>query len=210
MRVKGQNLVRSITLLLMICLANMLVFASVPSSSNSNLATSGILSVFDQDSAFVNGNIARDGTTILSGSEIKTDKSGARINLNGLGSIDLAAGTSALLTFTSGQITLNISTGEARLVSIKGVTGVLTTPEGEVLKTDPSMEVSTVGNNVDDKDYKDANGKCIDANKNGKLECDNTGSGGLTNGQIAAIALGVGGAVLFGAIWASRNVSPTR
>src|SRR5476649_187717 len=102
MRVKSQKAVRVVTLFVLVCLANIFVFAGAPnaSSTSSNLTTTGILSVFDMESALVNGNIARNGTTILSGSEIKTDKNAARIDLKGLGSIELAAGTSAKLSFT--------------------------------------------------------------------------------------------------------------
>lgn len=228
MRDRGQNVLRAVTLVLLICLANLLVFAGVPtvkSPTNAGLVTTGILSVFDQDSASVNGNIALDGTTILSGSEIKTDKNGARINLKGLGSVDLAAGTSVSLTFTSGQINLNVSIGQAQLTSLKGVTGVLTTPAGDVLKTDPALDTSTVGNNAEtvsaegtkktgDKDYWDKNSdQCIDADKNGKLECGakpwalwSTGAKvGLIVGIAAAVAIPV--AIV---VYNNRTVSPVR
>ena len=149
MRNSRDMVLRSTTFLLLISLANVFVFAGVPAKELAPRSASGILTVLDMQTALVNGNIARDGTTILSGSEIKTDKSGVRIDLADLGSLDLAAETSATLTFASGQIALNLSEGQAQLTSHKGVSGVITTQAGEILKTDPSLETSTVGTNAD-------------------------------------------------------------
>src|SRR5436190_15890436 len=101
MREKSRSLFGSVTVVLLICVTNVFVFGGVPVKDlqpSSALATTGILSVFDMDSVLVNGNLARNGTTVLSGSEIRTDKSGAKVIVSGLGSIDIASGTSASLS----------------------------------------------------------------------------------------------------------------
>jgi hypothetical protein len=107
---------------------------------------SATLNTFGEQSVSVNGNAAFNGMTILSSAEIRTGKnSGATINLRQAGRVELCSETSAKLVFTPEQIYLQLFSGQAKLTSYKGITGVLTAADGKELKTDPNLETSSVG-----------------------------------------------------------------
>jgi len=56
----------------------------------------------------------------------------------------LPRGTDLKLTFAREWIELNILSGQASLMTSKGVVGILTTWNGEILRTDPSVSISTI------------------------------------------------------------------
>lgn len=153
MSFKYKKSLQTITLVLFICLANGYVFAVLPDGDaladtvQPKVLLAGILTAIDAQSVRVNGNAAQNGMTILSGAEIKTNKdSGATINLRQLGNVELSSETSVKLVFTAKQINLQVLSGQARLTTYKEIKGVLTGADGIVLKTDSSLEISSVGN----------------------------------------------------------------
>lgn len=147
---KNQKFVRAIALALVVSMANIFVLAvpgagdiPVPASSVQDSPV-GVLSGKKSKSVMVNGNPALDGMTINSGSEIKTDKSGAIVNIRGVGSVELCTETTVKLNYTKDRVELTVIGGSASLTTMKGVTGDLITPEGLTFKTDPSLDTSTI------------------------------------------------------------------
>ncbi len=84
--------------------------------------------------------------TILSGTKIRTGKnSGATINLRQIGSIELCSETTAKLVFTDELIDLQVLSGKAKLTTFRNTKGFMTGSDGKVLKTDPTLEISSIG-----------------------------------------------------------------
>jgi len=144
---------QTITFFLVICLANGYVLAGIPGGNapvdtvHAKSPSAGVLDAFDAQSVRVNGNAAQNGMTILSGAEIKTSTNGgATINLRQLGKVVLNSETSVKLVFTAEQVNLQVLSGQAELTTFKGVNGILTDVDGKALKTDSSLEISSVGN----------------------------------------------------------------
>jgi hypothetical protein len=162
----------------------------------------------------VNGMAARTGRTIFSSSTITTPNNvTATIDMGKAGQIELSAGSSISLSFDATSASVDLTSGTLN-----------------VLKSEQKIHVNTAGNSLDlsagdsanaggpadDKDYRDSNGKCVDANKNGKEECDSGPAAwwlwalvfaGATAGVVVGVsqgnnnfALGGGGAI----------ISPTR
>lgn len=116
----------------------------------------------------VNGEVAQSGRTIFSASTITTsESSGATINLNEGGSVEISngssvsAGSSDSFTLIAGKITS---------YSDKPVNVVF---NGKSVKL--SNGESTAAAFSDDQ--RDANGKCVDTDGDGKLECDDSFAG---------------------------------
>jgi hypothetical protein len=69
---------------------------------------------------------------VFSGSQIETPANlSASIQLESLGSIAIAPNTNLTLTFAKGSIAVNISAGDALLTTEEGVSGLVTTPDGQ-------------------------------------------------------------------------------
>ena len=145
MSFRSKQMLRAFAFFLVACLAHSSVFAVVPGGDASGNSL-GILNAADAESVKVNGNAAQDGMTILSGAEIQTGAGGATINLRQLGRIELGSGTTVKLVFAAGRIELQVIGGQAELTAFKGVTGILTDPDGKSLMTDSTLETSSVGN----------------------------------------------------------------
>ncbi len=152
MSFKYKTLFQTTTLFLFLCLSNSYVFAikadaNAPSdTSEPKVLFTGILNAPDIQSIRVNGNIAQDGMTILSGAEIKTgNSSGAMITIYQLGKVELDAGTTVKLVFSDQYIDVQIPSGKAVLTTYKNVKGKMTDMNGKVLMTDSSLEISSVG-----------------------------------------------------------------
>lgn len=154
MSIKYKKLLQTTTLFLVFCLSNSYVIAFTADANASadvvepkGLLT-GILNAFDVQSVRVNGNIAQDGMTILSGAEIKTGNNcGAVIKIFQLGKVELDAESSVKLVFEDQRIDLQILSGKAVLTTYKNVKGEMTDTDGKVLKTDSALETSSVGTN---------------------------------------------------------------
>ena len=94
----------------------------------------------------VNGNSTKSGTTIFSGAEIQTpDGVGATVQLASLGRLDIAPNTNLTLTFSEGNIIVNLKEGYVILTTQKGITGSVRHPDGKVFGTDPSELSSVIG-----------------------------------------------------------------
>ena len=152
MSFRYKKLLQTIAFSLVICLANGYVYAVLPGEKLPDEARkgkpllSGILYTFGEQSVLVNGNVALNGMTILSGADIKTGKnSGATINLPQIGIVELTSDTSVKLVFTAEQIDLQVLSGKAKLTTFKNISGSMTDTDGKVLKTDSTLEISSVG-----------------------------------------------------------------
>lgn len=121
-------------------------------------------------SVSVNGQEAQSGRTLFSSSTIATPAStSAVVNLGKLGKLELAPNTTASISFTDSGISGNLMSGRITVLgaaeSVKITTaenGTVTLGAGESVSAKPK----------DDDDYYDSNGKCVDADKDGKFECD--------------------------------------
>lgn len=145
----------AIAFFLVFCLAGGSAFAAMPDGNappgtdQPKELSAGILTAPDAPSVRVNGNAAQDGMTILSGSEIKTGSNGgATINLRQLGKAELGSETTVKLVFTAEHVTLQVFSGQAQLTTFKGISGLLINPDGKEIKTDSSLEASSVGNSA--------------------------------------------------------------
>lgn len=121
----------------------------------------------------VNGEMAQSGRSIFSASTIATpENASAIINIGKIGKIELAPNTTLTLSFNEKGISGDLTSGK---VTVLGATGVVTirTADGKATQLGVGESVSTA--KADDDDYRDSNGNCIDADKDGKLECDDKG-----------------------------------
>lgn len=195
---------QAIAFFLVFCLANGYALAAAPDGNappgtdQPNELSAGILTAPNAPSVRVNGNVAQDGMTILSGSEIKTGTSGgATINLRELGKAELGPETTVKLIFTADQVTVQVFSGQAQLTTFKGVSGSLINPDGKELKTDPSLETSSIGN-----------GATVAADSTASAPVMNEGLFGLgTWGGMGLVGGVVGGSVLAWAAAESGNAS---
>jgi hypothetical protein len=99
----------------------------------------GKLRTRDNKPVLVNGNKASSGTTLLSGSQIQSpEKIGATVDLGSLGRLDMAPKTDLTLNFSATEISVQLKSGCAVLTTKKGISGRVTTSEGNVFQTDSS------------------------------------------------------------------------
>jgi hypothetical protein len=93
----------------------------------------------------VNGNKVNSGTTILSGARIQSpDKVGATVDLASLGKLDFAPNTDFVVTFDASNIWVRLKAGYVVLTTRKGISGIVTTPDGKVVETDRSKLSSVI------------------------------------------------------------------
>jgi hypothetical protein len=122
--------------------------ATNTTSTNSASETSvrfGQLLMSESQSALVNGTSATTGTTIFSGTQLQTPEgAAATVNLGTLGKISIDPNTLLTLTFDKDYVDVQVKTGNAVLTTNAGVTGTLTTAEGQKLATNATAN-STVG-----------------------------------------------------------------
>ena len=137
----------------------------------------------------VNGETAQSGRSIFSASTISTpENTNAIINLGKVGKIELAPNTTANISFTDTGINGDLLSGKITVLGSNEAVNI-TTPDGKTLKLNAGQSAATT---ADDKDYRDGNGNCVDADKDGKLECDDDKAGGVAWWVWAAV---FGGAV---------------
>lgn len=143
-----------------LCVATIATYSMValagPGKAAGELAVSGKIVNGETPFVFVNGEVARSGRSVFSGSTITTSEStNAVINLSKLGKIELAPSTVLNLTFddkgifgdlTSGTITV---LGAAENVNIK-------TLNGKTVQLAAGQSVSASGKQDDDDDDDDA------------------------------------------------------
>ena len=145
----------------------------------------------------VNGEAAKSGRTIFSSSTISTpDESGAIVSLGKAGKIELAPKTTLTLSFDSTSINGELSSGSITVLNAAQSVNIKTST-GETFVLNAGERASAETGKTADDDYKDASGKCIDADKDGKEECDDGAAWWIW-------ALVFGGAAV-GIVWAAIN-----
>jgi hypothetical protein len=106
----------------------------------------GTLKTRDSKPIMVNGNKTGSDTTILSESHIQCpEKIGATVDLGALGRLDIAPKTDLTLSFSASEIRVQLKSGYVLLTTKKGISGIVTTSEGDVFRTDSSKLSSVVG-----------------------------------------------------------------
>ena len=93
----------------------------------------------------VNGNKVNAGIAIFSGARIQSPENvGATVDLGVLGQLDLAPNTDLTLTFSAGDVSVDLRSGYVILTTKRRVKGIVYTSEGQVVQTDPSKLSSVV------------------------------------------------------------------
>jgi hypothetical protein len=158
----------------------------------------------------VNGEAAKTGRTIFTSSTITTPEfATATVNMGKAGEIELFPNTTLLLSFDNNSASVDLLAGTLTVLKSNQLVNVKAAGATYGLSSGESASASS---GKTDHDYRDSTGKCIDANKNGKLECDDHGAawwlwalvfGGAAAGIIVgasqgnnSISLGGGGAVI--------------
>src|SRR5215203_5764692 len=123
-----------------------------PGKAAGELAVSGKTINGDAPFVFVNGEVARTGRSVFSGSTITTsDSSNAVINLSKLGKIELAPNTALNLTFSENGISGDLTSGT---VSVLGAAENVTIKmlDGKTVQLAAGQSVSASGRRDDDDD----------------------------------------------------------
>jgi hypothetical protein len=152
----------------------------------------GTLRTRDNKPVVVNGNKVNSGTTIMSGSHIQSpEKTGATVDVPSLGRLDFAPKTDFVVTFDAGKITVRLKVGYVVLTTRKGITGIVTTPDGKAFETDSTKLSSVIARTA------------------GALGPEASvpigAAGGMSTGAAAATVGGVGAAVVGGAAASSSK-----
>lgn len=146
---------------------------------------------------WVNGEKAFSGRTFVSGALIATEADSAAVRLNNGSSIRLEANSSVELSFSETSIGGRVISGKVDVFAAQGVDVNVTTPDAVISDenadakrftldlnsgtTTMNVETGSVllsnGNgavpvSVGGDDERDGSGKCVDTDKDGKLECD--------------------------------------
>jgi len=202
-----RKFITSITVSAVLCVYSTIAFA-IPSTSTGELTVIGQVTV--------NGQPAVSSSTILSGETITSAAdSTATLSLGKAGTVRLEPNSSVVLSFSESTINGRLSTGgftvlnSAQNVNISTAAG-----QNLVLKAGDTVNAEGVTTSAG-ADHRDASGKCIDDNNDGKFECDSKKAAWLP------WVLIFGGATA-GLIWATHDsnkadlsgaaviVSPTR
>ena len=175
----------------------------------------GELIVSGNSQVTVNGEIAQTGRSIFSASIITTpENTTATINLGKAGRIELAPNSTLTVNFDQNAVTGDLTTGSVTVIGSADKSVTINTPKGTVSSDTAINNTFTVsaetGNAAapQDSDYKDCSkdtngdGKndcvCIDADKDGVLECDHGGAAWWIWGAV------FGGAAA-GIVWAAMS-----
>jgi len=143
----------------------------------------------------VNGEAAKTGRTVFSSSTIVTPEfSSAIVNMGKAGEIQVAPNSNLTLTFDANSAHVDLTAGTMTVT--RSAQGVSVSSAGTTHTVAAGESASAAGNVADD--YRDSTGKCIDADKDGKEECDHSGSwwlwalvfGGATVGIIVGATQG--------------------
>ena len=150
----------------------------------------------------LNGNSVPSGTTVFSGAEVHTGaEAGATIDLGPLGRLDLGPNTNLTLTFSEGNVSVNLQSGYVVLTTNQGIKGSVTVPQGAVTSTDPSKVSSSVAVSVGEGGPKAALPIIPAAGVSAATTAASLGT--------AATALTVGGLASSNGRGRGRNPSPT-
>lgn len=120
----------------------------------------------------VNGEPSTTGRTIFASSTISTPEGmTASISFGKAGRIDLAPGSTFTLDSDAANVGGELAAGSLTVVNTSAPIKVMAGGKSVVLS---AGETATTAGKADD-DYRDSNGKCIDADKDGKEECSEGG-----------------------------------
>lgn len=165
----------------------------------------GELIVSGKTTVTVNGETAQTGRSVFSASTITTpENTTATINLGKVGKVELAPNSSMTVNFDQNSISGDLTAGSVTVIGSAETTSAITTVNG-VTTSNTAGNTYTVNakNAAQSKDdYEDCsgdsdnNGKkdcvCIDADKDGVLECDKGGAAWwVWGGVFAAAATGI-------------------
>ena len=127
-----------------------------PGKAAGELAVSGKNVNGEAPFVFVNGEVARSGRSVFSGSTITTSEStNAVVNLSKLGKIELAPNTALNLTFDENGISGALTSGTVSVLGAAQNVNI-TTPNGKTVQLSAGQSVSTSGKQDDDDDDDDA------------------------------------------------------
>jgi|SRR5215831_4036911 len=141
---------RIISLLVLLAVANVYVFASgtVSPSKTSNEAGSskallGKLITTSNRPVIVNGGEAITGAIILSGAQVQTPATSiATVQLDNLGAVMIAPKSSVNVAFDQKQVTVRVASGSATLTTVEGVKGLVLDANGVPVLPTPSAPVT--------------------------------------------------------------------
>ena len=126
-----------------------------PGKVAGELAVSGKTITGEAPFVFVNGEVARSGRSVFSGSTITTSEStNAVINLSKLGKIELAPNTALNLTFDENGISGALTSGTVSVLGAAENVNI-TTPNGKTVQLAAGQSVSATGIQDDDDDDDD-------------------------------------------------------
>jgi hypothetical protein len=130
-----------------------------PGKAAGELAVSGKTVNGEAPFVFVNGEVARSGRSVFSGSTITTSEStNAVVNLNKLGNIELAPNTALSLTFDEKGISGTLTSGTVSVLGAAEKVNI-TTLNGKTVQLAAGQSVSASGKqDDDDKDDDDNHG----------------------------------------------------
>ena len=138
-----------------LCVAILATYSMValagPGKAAGELAVSGKIVNGEAPFVFVNGEVARSGRSVFSGSSITTSDSTAVINLSKLGKIELAPNTVLNLTFDDNGIFGNLTSGTVSVLGAAENVNI-TTLNGNSVKLAAGQSVSASGRQDDDDD----------------------------------------------------------
>jgi len=117
---------RIVTVVALLAIMNVFVFAAgAPSSSSSNSVLGKLITTSNRP-VLVNGGEAITGSVIVSGAELRTPASGgATVVLSNLGTVSISPNSSITLTFDSKSVTANVTSGYATVATAEGVKGLV-------------------------------------------------------------------------------------
>jgi hypothetical protein len=133
MQFRAGSFVRILSLLVLVAVTNVYVFANgtMTSSGKNANALLGKLITNSNRPVLVNGGDAITGTIILSGAQLVTPAAGgATVQLEKLGTVMVAPSSNVTLTFDLKNVTVNISSGDASVTTVEGVKGTVILPDG--------------------------------------------------------------------------------
>jgi hypothetical protein len=173
----------------------------------------GELIVSGKTTVTVNGETAQTGRSIFSTSTITTpENTTATVNLGRTGKLELAANSSLTVSFDQNSISGNLTAGSVTVIGSADTTSAITTLNGKVSSESAGSTFTVNAENAAQSkdDYEDCSGDtnndgkkdcvCIDADKDGVLECDKGGAAWwIWGGVFAAAATGI--------IWAAFSDS---
>jgi hypothetical protein len=130
--------------------ASLVVPGPATPDKEATLALAGRLLTSGGNLVILNGNNVGPGATVLSGAELQTtQEAGAIVQLNALGTIEVAPNSSLTLTFDESSVDVVLHSGNLVLTTLKGINGSVTNSLGKVVRTDASTVSSVTMQNVE-------------------------------------------------------------